>query len=235
MQQGGLLFACDNTGTMSESLDQPGPPRRLAGLTLFGVAFGLLEAAVVVYLRELYYPDGFRFPITIIPDHIALVEIAREAMTLLMLFAVGLVAGRDRTDRFFVFAFLFGVWDIVYYIGLWLFLGWPTSLLTWDVLFLIPVPWLGPVIYPVIVAVLLVVAFLVHDRLLATGRGLRLGVGEWAVASSGALIVVVSFCWNWRAVAAETIPESFPVWMFAVGLALGAAPFATALRRAGQG
>ncbi len=199
--------------------------RRTAWLTLFGGAFGLLEAAVVLYLRELYYPDGFRFPIVIIPDHVAVVELLRELMTLLMLFAVAMVGGRDRLDRFFVFAFLFGVWDIFYYLGLRLFLGWPPSLFTWDVLFLIPVPWLGPVIYPLLVSVFLIAGFGVHERIRARGNTVRLTPIEWAVACSGALTIIVAFCWNWRAVAEGATPQSFPAGMFAVGLAAGVLPF----------
>ncbi len=200
--------------------------RRAAWLTLFGGAFGFLEAAVVVYLRELYYPDGFRFPIVVIPDHILAVEMLRELTTLLMLFAVAIVAGRDRLDRFFVFAFLFGVWDIVYYLGLWLLLGWPPSLFTWDVLFLIPVPWLGPVIYPMLVSVFLITGFGVHERIRARGDTVGLMRAEWAVACAGALTIIVAFCWNWRVVAEGTTPQSFPAGMFAVGLTAGVLPFA---------
>ncbi len=212
-------------------LDVGSRARRTVWLTLFGGAFGLLEAAVVVYLRQLYYPDGFGFPIVIIADDIAAIELARELMTLLMLFAVAMIGGRDRMDRFFVFAFLFGVWDIVYYLGLRLFLGWPPSLFTWDVLFLIPVPWLGPVIYPLVVSVFLIVGFGVHERIRARGNTVRLMLVEWAVACSGALTVVVAFCWNWRAVAEGTTPQSFPAVIFAVGLVAGVLPFALAGRR----
>ena len=200
--------------------------RRTAWLTLFGGAFGLLEAAVVVYLRELYYPDGFRFPIVVIPDHILTVELLRELTTLLMLFAVAIVGGRDRLDRFFVFAFLFGVWDIVYYLGLWLLLGWPPSLLTWDVLFLIPVPWLGPVIYPVLVSVFLIAGFGVHERIRARGNTVCLTRAEWAVACAGAMTIIAAFCWNWGVVAEGTTPQSFPARSFAIGLAAGVLPFA---------
>lgn len=207
--------------------------RRTAWLALFGVAFGILEAAVVVYLRELYYPDGFRFPVVIIAGRVGVVEVVRELSTLLMLGAVAMVAGRDRMDRFFVFAFLFGVWDLVYYLGLWVFLGWPPSLLTWDWLFLIPVPWLGPVIYPVLVALFLVAGFLVHERIHARGGVVHLTTGEWTVASTGALTLIVAFCWNWRAVADGTVPDSFPAALFAAGMIAGVVPFVRAGRRVG--
>jgi len=200
-------------------------------LAVFGVAFGFLEAAVVVYLRELYYPDGFRFPIVIIENRVAVVELIREAATVLMLLGVAMAGGRDAMERFFVFAFLFGVWDIVYYVGLWLFLGWPPSLMTWDVLFLIPVPWLGPVIYPVIVSLFLIGGFLVHQRIRSRGGSVRLSRAEWLVAVAGALVVIVAFCWNWRTVAAGTVPEQFPALLFAAGLAAGVIPFVRAGRR----
>jgi hypothetical protein len=211
------------------------PARRIPWLTLFAVAFGLLEAAVVVYLRELYYPDGFRFPIVVIPPRVAAVELVRELTTLLMLWAVAALGGRDRLDRFFVFAYLFGVWDVVYYIGLRLFVGWPDSLLTWDVLFLIPVPWLGPVLYPVLVSLCLIGGFVAHDALRRSGRAMRLGAAEQIVAVAGAITVVVAFCWNWRAVSEGTVPEEFPVAMFVAGLVAGVAPYVRAVLRAMRG
>jgi len=204
---------------------------RTGWLLLFGVAFGLLEAAVVVYLRELYYPEGFRFPIVIIENRVAIVELIRELATLFMLLGVAMVAGRDGVDRFFVFALLFGVWDIVYYVGLWAFLGWPSSLMTWDVLFLIPVPWLGPVIYPVIVSVFLIAGYAVHEAIHARGGSVSLTKAEWAVAVAGALTIIVAFCWNWRAVAEGVVPEDFPALLFATGLAAGVIPFLLAGRR----
>ena len=208
--------------------------RRVPWLTLFAVAFGFLEAGVVVYLRELYYPAGFRFPVVIVPDRIAVMELVRELTTVLMLLAVAVLAGRNRTDRFFVFAYLFGIWDILYYVGLWTFLGWPPSLLTWDVLFLIPVPWLGPVLYPVLVSLLLIGGFLVHDALRKRGKVPRLTTTEWIVACVGALTVIVAFCWNWRVIPRGEVPESFPVGIFVAGVIAGVAPFARAFFRAAR-
>jgi hypothetical protein len=208
--------------------------RRTIWLSVFAVAMGFLEAAVVVYLRELYYPGGFRFPIVLIPDRVAMVELVREVTTILMLLAVSVLAGRSGHDRFFAFAYLFGVWDLVYYLALKLFLGWPESLLTWDVLFLIPVPWLSPVIYPMIVALLLVVGYASHTLLSRRRGGLRLGRWEWLVAVLGAIILVTSFCWEWRAVLEGVMPGPFPAPMFSAGLVLAAAPFALAAWRALQ-
>ncbi len=198
---------------------------RTVWLVLYAVAMGFFEAAVVVYLRELYYPDGFRFPLVLLPDRIAWTELGRELTTLVMLLAIAMIAGRDWLDRFFVFGFLFGVWDIVYYVGLWVFLGWPESLLTWDVLFLIPVPWLGPVLYPVLISLLLITGFLVHEWSARRGQALLLSGIEWGVACTGAAVIVIAFCWNWRTVPEGTAPVSFPVWLFAAGLLAGLVPF----------
>ncbi len=199
--------------------------RRTVWLVLYAVAMGFFEAAVVVYLRELYYPDGFRFPLVLLPDRIAWTELGRELTTLIMLLAIAMIAGRDRLDRLFIFGFLFGVWDIVYYIGLWVFLGWPESLLTWDILFLIPLPWLGPVLYPLLIALLLITGFLVHEGLARRGQVLRLSGIEWVVACTGAAVIVIAFCWNWRTVWEGTVPVSFPVWLFAAGLFAWIVPF----------
>jgi hypothetical protein len=206
--------------------------RRAAWLAVFAVAMGFLEAAVVVYLRELYYPEGFRFPVVIIPDRIAIVELIREATTLCMLLGVAAVAARDRHDGFFVFGYVFGMWDIVYYVGLWTFLDWPSSPMEWDILFLIPVPWLGPVAYPVAVSCLLLGGFVVHEILAARGRSLRLTAREWALATAGAAVVVVSFCWHWRAVPEGRVPGEFPLSVFLAGVVVGTLPFLRGIFRA---
>jgi hypothetical protein len=201
-------------------------------LSSFALAMGVLEAVVVVYLRELYYPDGFGFPIVIVPTRIAITEMVRELATLVMLYAVAVLAGRDGFDRFSVFAYLFGIWDIVYYAALRAFLGWPETLLEWDVLFLIPVPWLSPVLFPMLIACLLITLFIVNEVLETRNRKLRLSFWEWLAASAGGVLVIVSFCWNWRAVVENRVPTDFPETLYAAGMLMGVLPFARALRRA---
>jgi hypothetical protein len=208
------------------------PARRTLWLALYAIAMGLLEAAVVVYLRELFYPDGFRFPLVPLPARLAFLEVAREGCTVVMLVSVAVLCRTDRLDAFFVFAFLFGAWDLVYYAGLKLLLGWPASLLTWDVLFLIPLPWVGPVIAPVGVSLLFIAVFLIHTRLRSRRRILVPRPAEWASAIAGALAVIVAFCWRFRAAMTEPEPGGFPWWLFAAGIVLGAAPFVRAARRA---
>lgn len=111
---------------------------------------GFLEAIVVVYVRELYYPEGFSFPLELLPPRIFVIELVREFSTMIMLLSFGFLIGKSTLEKFSWFLFSFGVWDIFYYVALKLFLNWPESILTWDILFLIPITWVGPVLAPLI-------------------------------------------------------------------------------------
>src|SRR3954471_9987715 len=102
--------------------------RAFVWVTAYAVGMGVLEGAVVVYLRRLYFPGGFHFPLWAVDRDIAIVELWREAATVLMLAAVGGLAGRNRGERFAYFIYAFGWWDLVYYAFLKLALGWPPSL-----------------------------------------------------------------------------------------------------------
>ena len=146
-------------------------------LTVFSVAMGFMESAVVIYLRALYYPHGFDFPLLPVTPQISYVEFLREAATIIMLLIIGILAGRNLAEKFSFFLFCFAVWDIVYYVFLYVFLQWPPSLFTWDALFFIPVLWVGPVIAPCIVSLtmifltLSVVYFHRHDRMWSPSTG----------------------------------------------------------------
>src|SRR6478609_10145378 len=122
----------------------------------FSIAMAALESAVVVYLRALYYPDGFTVVMKLIDQKILLIEIAREAATVVMLLGVGWLAGKNLKDRFAYFLLSFAVWDIFYYLWLKVFINWPSSVFEWDILFLIPFTWLGPVLAPVICSVTMI-------------------------------------------------------------------------------
>ncbi|MGH9868115.1 MAG: hypothetical protein ACREAA_08130 [Candidatus Polarisedimenticolia bacterium] len=204
---------------------------RLAGLAVFAVAMAVVESAVVVYLRALYYPGGFSFPIVIIPDRMALIEVGRELATLVMLWAVVWLSGSDRWQRFLHFCFLFGVWDIFYYIWLRVFLGWPPSLLTWDILFLIPVPWIGPVLAPVLISIGLIGGALFLLRVRARGIALRFSRLHWTAAVAGGLLVLLSFTLDYRAALLGLNPPPFRWWLFGAGCLLAAAAFTAGTRR----
>jgi hypothetical protein len=196
---------------------------RYVWLWILGVAMGFFEAAVVVYLRRLYYPEGFRFPIVLASIDIALVELAREAASLVLLAAAARLAGAFFLERFAAFMVLFGVWDLLYYVFLKMILDWPQSLGTWDVLFLIPVPWIGPVWAPVVVSLALVGA---GSHLFWTSdRPRRVTALDWAVEITAGLIVILSFTLQWRVVVEGRMPGPFHAGVFWAGWLLALAWF----------
>lgn len=206
--------------------------RRILWLTLFGIAFGYLEGAVVVYLRALYYPGGFAFPLALPDTRIVLVELGREAATLLMLLGVAMVAGRNAWERFGVFALLFGVWDLAFYAALWVVLGWPASLMTWDVLFLVPLVWAGPVLSAVLVAGSLVAAGLMILKRADRGVFPRARWWVWGLAFLSLVCLLTAFMANHAGIEAQRVPVSFPWPLHLAGMTLGWLAFAASWRRA---
>ena len=205
---------------------------QLAAVFLWAVAFALVEAAVVVYLRRIFHPGGFAFPLQPRPyDSILGVEVAREAATLVMLALVGFLAGGRGWERFARVMVAFGAWDIFYYAWLWVFLGWPPSLATLDVLFLIPTIWVGPVWAPCLVSLGLVLCG--GAAALRVGAGGRFAFGRrgWALALAGGLLIVSSFVWRGEEAARGEMPGPFPWPLFLLGMALGLWAFARAWRR----
>lgn len=209
--------------------------RRALWLSAFAVTMAYLEAAVVVYLRALYYPDGFEFPLVIIPDRMAAIEIGREAATIVMLVAVAALGGAGAWERFAFFCLTFGVWDIFYYAWLWAFLGWPPSPLTFDVLFLLPVPWIGPVLAPVIVSCCLIAAAVVILRLATRGARFELAAPAWIPAIAGGVLVLLAFMLDCRAVLRGDLPPPFRWWLFGAGISLGVAALVVGAGRAAAG
>ncbi len=165
---------------------------RFTWINIFSIAMAFLESAVVVYLREIYYPNGFVFPLQPIEFNIALTEILREFATILMLIAAGFFAGKTKAERFAWFLYCFAIWDIFYYVFLKLLLDWPTSLLTWDVLFLIPITWVGPVIAPIIVSITMILLATILIKF-NQQKGAYLDKAEWGLLVIGSCVVVFSF------------------------------------------
>jgi hypothetical protein len=194
--------------------------RRLTWLTIYAVAMAYVESAVVVYLRAIYYPHGFDFPLALMPAGMVAIETGREAATLLMLLGVAALACADRWELFLAFCLSFGVWDIFYYVWLWIFVRWPPSVFTWDVLFLIPVPWVGPVLAPVLVSGALVAGSLLMLRLKAQGVRLAFSAPVWTLAVAGGLVVLGSFVLDFASVLRQMVPPPFHWGMFAIGVGL---------------
>lgn len=220
--------------------------RIIAALFLFGISFGYVEAAVVVYLRAIYDPvrehlhPGRKphdlFPL-ISPQQLAdagpenprrlAIEIGREAATMAMLAGIALACGRTFYES--VAAFAFGVWDIAFYGFLRVMIHWPDSLSTWDILFLIPLPWIGPVWAPVLVASTMIVCGLIALR----RGGLPIPGRSWLGIAGGAAVIVLAFVWDFRNIAAGGLPNRFHWPLFFAGEAIGLAAFTAALRNRG--
>ncbi|HMN06580.1 MAG TPA: hypothetical protein PKD45_12735 [Flavobacteriales bacterium] len=169
------------------------PLRSLPWLTAFFIAMAFLESAVVVYLRALYYPDGFRFPLVPLDTRLMVTEMGRELATLVMLLAPAAIASRSALERFAWFSIGFGIWDIFYYVWLWVLLGWPSSLADPDLLFLLPVPWVGPVWAPCLISAGLITLGLVILHARSKDEAYRIGGQAWFLLVGGALLMVVSF------------------------------------------
>jgi hypothetical protein len=200
---------------------------------------GFLEASVVVYLRQLYYPDGFSFPLKIMALDALSIEYLREFSTLIMIFSLAIIAGKKFYERFAYFLLCFGVWDIFYYVWLKVLLKWPQSLFTWDILFLIPVIWAGPVLAPVLCALTMVVIGSSILSFQQQGYRVRITFLEWLLLILGACIILITFLWEYstiiiqggylsriatlttdphfRQIIAEHIPTFFNWYLFMIG------------------
>ena len=149
--------------------------RRLIALAIFAGAFGFAESAVVVYLRAAvgllpgykgtlsdlqHSPEGYHQEQSLsqFPQSLLTIELYREAATMIMLVSVALLAASTISARWAAFLWIFALWDIAYYAGLWATVRWPASLADLDVLFLIPVPWVAQVWFPLLVSALTVLA-----------------------------------------------------------------------------
>jgi len=207
---------------------------RAATVIVFAVAMAYLEGAVVVYLqRALGMTPAQLFPLQgpdVVGD-LAAIEIGREAATVVMLAAIGWLAGSRWVDRLAWMSVAFGIWDIFYYVWLWVFIGWPSSPGTWDVLFLIPLPWAGPVWAPVAVSLALVGFGLAAARQTATGRAPIVGRREGLLATIGGAIVVASFLAQAPALLDERLPGWFPWPVFVAGMAMAGAAATVSLRK----
>jgi hypothetical protein len=221
----------------------------VVALIVFGIAFGYVEAAIVAYLRYLYNPlrlqfypgtSGQIFPLLSIeqlrqlgPEHVRLLktELGRELATLLMLAGVALVAARKAREFVAAFLVCFGVWDITFYLFLRVLLHWPASLLTWDILFLIPVPWTGPVIAPVLVSLSMVGCGVMLLRCEYAGKPLQLSQLQWALIVVGGVLIMAAFVWDFRNTASGGNPRPFNWTLFIAGETIGTSSFLGSFRR----
>lgn len=202
------------------------PRSRWLLVVLFALAMAWMESATVTYLRTLlnrvnpYTADP-------IPANTSLrwIEMGREVATLLMLLSVGWLAGRNWRTRFSYLLIAWGVWDIAYYVFLAVMGPWPRSLLDWDVLFLLPLPWWGPVLAPTAIAFLMIIGGSLVTQ--SDRPDFSVWPGRWSVTVNiaGILLALIVFMRDairalpqgWGAVAA-VLPTSFNWIAFAAAL-----------------
>lgn len=209
-------------------------------VVIYAIGMAWVESAVVFYLRtmidriEPYQPN----PLPVIGGF-ASVELPREFATLVMLFAVGFLAGRNWRARLGYSAIAFGVWDIFYYVFLKIICGWPHSLLDWDVLFLLPMPWWGPVLAPMLISLLLILWGTLASQF-ERNRPMTLSTWRvWALNFAGVMLALYVFMADSIAAASKgldairtVLPEEFNWTLFGLALLLMAAPLVkSGLRR----
>ncbi len=199
--------------------------KQLFWLMVWGVAFAYIEASVVVYLREIYYPEGFAFPVVIAETSMVITELFRELATLIIMWATVNLRYQMLQSKMAAFMVIFGIWDIFYYIFLKVLLDWPASLHSWDILFLIPLPWVGPVWAPVVVSIGLIYAGV--TVLWRNEQGAFLDFGKrfiWFELFAGA-VIIVSFLIPGYAVIAQSVPSDYPLFVFWTGFIMGIGGF----------
>ncbi len=190
--------------------------RKVIYLLLFALAFSYIEASVVVYLRHLYYPEnitGPLFPISLQVTRVGTIELGRELATLILLAALALATSSSLEELFAHFTFSFAAWDILYYAWLKVMIGWPASLKTWDVLFLLPTVWASPWWCPALVAAVMA---LIALHILAGRR--KLTWSFFSIYAAGSLLLFISFVWNAPLILKGGIPTSFPYPLYFAGL-----------------
>jgi hypothetical protein len=218
------------------------PRARWLAVLVFAIAMAWMESASVFYIRAMFDRiDPYQEDPLPLDPLFGAVELVREAATMVMLLTVGILSARTWQQRLGYTAIAFGAWDIFYYAFLHLICGWPASPLDWDVLFLLPLPWWGPVVTPMSIAVLMIVWGTMATQAVPDGaRAVPLSRATWILGMSGIVLALYAFMADaihavreGQPVAAQ-LPEEFnwPVFAAALVLMAGAvARFGSRARR----
>ena len=203
---------------------------RFCIVVVFSIAFAYIEAAVVVYLRTIFYPAGFTFPLAefgLSPlwRQLLLTEIGREVATLVLIFTASWLFGRDHQQRVAYFLAIFAVWDIFYYVWLKILINWPCSVMDWDILFLIPYPWASPVLAPVIVSIILLSFAVIILYRSSRFKRFKTTRTDWFSFFGAAVVVVASFYIAGRYITEPDFRSHFYWLVFVVGCTFAVATF----------
>lgn len=198
--------------------EKPDVLKRYLALLAFAVSFAFVEASVVIYLRAVYYPHGFSFPLVPIHWHHYAIEVTREVATIVMLLAVATLAGKRRLQQAGYFLTAFAVWDIFYYVWLKILLDWPSSLFDWDILFLIPFPWVGPVIAPILISIALLISGYELVRRDSRTIPVRVHPFDAILLFAGTAVMLYSFLSDTNASVGFQMPQSYQYELLAAGL-----------------
>lgn len=213
--------------------------KRWIVVVIFSLAMAWMESATVTYLRTLVGRiDPYQARPLPISVGLGQAEIVREAATLIMLFTVGWLAGRSRRSRLGYMLIAFGIWDIFYYVFLAMISGWPHSIFDWDVLFLIPLPWWGPVIAPALIALMMVIGGTLVRQPDQPDRAIWPSRWAWLMNIGGVFVALYAFMADTLRAASEglqavrdVLPTSFNWPLFIIALVLMAAPIIDLTRK----
>ncbi|MBI5420615.1 MAG: hypothetical protein HZA60_11035 [Deltaproteobacteria bacterium] len=204
---------------------------KAALLVVFAAGMAYVEAAVVIYLRALI-GAGPLFPMKDLPPPLLFVEVAREAATLVILVSVSCLAVRGGARRMGAFLLTFAVWDIFYYLWLHVATGWPAGVSDWDILFLIPLPWVGPV-WSVLLLCAGMIGFSVFFLRTPEDAPFSPGLPGWATGAAGVVAVVATYILEWKKIGyGKGVPSGFSLLPFLLGVLLLAASGWITYRRA---
>lgn len=210
--------------------------KRFCIVVIFSIAFAYIESAVVVYLRTIFHPEGFTFPLktfglTALWKQHLLTEVGREIATIVVIATAASLFGRNRQEQSAYFLIIFAVWDIFYYVWLKVLIDWPASIMDWDILFLIPVVWASPVLCPLLISIAMLIFAVIVLHRNRLGRPLKVVSIHWIGWLVSVALLTLSFC-----IAATHITradyQSYFHWpLFALGYALAVATSLKCLAR----
>ena len=184
------------------------------------LAFAWVESSVVVYLRAIYYPMGFHFPIKRHYDLLLVIELIREFATIIIMISLSALLSKKFWEGFAYFLIIFGIWDIFFYVWLKVSINWPDSLFTPDILFLIPIPWIAPVLSPILVSLVMIIIGVDLLRFYQKGILLKPKLLHWIFVLTGTVFILYTYMCDIDAGFHEKYPQPYNWLLFSLGITL---------------